>query len=112
MAEGERSIAYYVAASGRRPFAEWLLALKDRNAAARIQVKIDRLRMTSFRDFKSLGRGLMELRIDAGPGFRVYFSLESSGLVLILLAGDKSTQRRDIDRARVFLADFHGRTDA
>lgn len=111
MAE-ERSLWYYLSANGKRPFADWFLQLPDRSGAGRVQVRIDRLRLGNFGDVRSLGKGLSELRIDAGPGYRVYFTVEGKSLVLLLCGGDKSTQRTDIRRAREYLADYRRRTDA
>ena len=106
------SLRYYVAANGKRPFAEWLFSLSDRTAAARMQIRLERLRLGNFGDVRSLGRGLSELRIDVGPGYRVYFAIEGKSLVLLLCGGDKATQQRDIRRAREYLADYRRRTDA
>lgn len=106
------SLRYYVAASGRRPFAEWLLSLSDRNAVARVQVRLDRLRLGNFGDARSLGKGLSELRIDVGPGYRVYFTVEGNSIVILLCGGDKSTQSKDIRRAGEYLTDYRRRPDA
>lgn len=106
------SLRYYVAANGKRPFAEWLCSMADRNAAARVQVRLDRLRLGGFGDARSLGKGLSELRIDAGPGYRVYFAVEGSAVVLLLCGGDKTTQQKDIRRAREYLTDYRRRPDA
>jgi putative addiction module killer protein len=106
------SLRYYVAANGKRPFAEWLFSLSDRNAAARVQIRLERLRLGNFGDVRSLGKGLSELRIDVGPGYRVYFAIEGKSVVLLLFAGDKATQQKDIRRAREYLADYRRRTDA
>jgi putative addiction module killer protein len=108
----EYSLRHYVAASGKRPFAEWLYSLSDRNAAARVQIRLDRLRLGNFGDARSLGNGLSELRIDIGPGYRVYFMVEGRSVVMLLCGGDKSTQQKDIRRAREYLTDYRRRTDA
>lgn len=87
-------------------------ALRDRDSVGRIQVRLDRLRFVNRGDARSLRHGLWELRIDAGPGYRVYFTYEAKAMVLLLCAGDKSTQKRDIRRAREFLEDYLRRSDA
>src|ERR1035441_8659063 len=92
----EYSLRHYVAASGKRPFAEWLYSLSNQNAAARVQIRLDRLRLGNFGDARSLGKGLSELRIDTGPGYRVYFMVESKSAVVLFCGGDKSTQPKDI----------------
>jgi len=112
MPADEYSLRHYVAANGKRPFAEWLYSLRDRDAAARIQIRLERLRFGNFGDSRFLGSGLSELRIDAGPGYRVYFTLDGGSVVLLLCGGDKRTQQKDINRARQYLADYKGRPDA
>jgi putative addiction module killer protein len=108
----EYSIRYYVTNTGRRPFPAWLMSLSDRDAAARVQVRLDRLRLGNLGDAKSLGRGSSELRIDAGPGYRVYFTTEKKSIIILLCGGDRSTQAKDIRRAREYLEDYLRRSDA
>jgi putative addiction module killer protein len=100
MPAGEYSLRYYLTANGRRPFAEWLWSLSDR------------LRLGNFGDARPLGRGLSELRIDVGPGYRVYFITEVQATIVLLCGGNKSTQQRDIRRAREYAVDYRRRTDA
>jgi putative addiction module killer protein len=80
-------------------FDRWLRKLKDRRAAARVLIRIDRLAAGNPGDVKSVGRGVAELRIDYGPGYRVYFLREGDRLILLLTGGDKSTQDADIRTA-------------
>ena len=91
MPADEYSLRHYVAANGKSPFAEWLCSLSNLDAAARAQIRLDRLRVGNFGDAQSWGKGLSELRIDTGPGYRVYFMVESKSVVLFC-GGDKSTQ--------------------
>lgn len=107
----EYLLRQYETANGKHPFAEWLWSLSDRNVAARVQTRLDRLRLGNFGDARSLGKGLSELRIDVGPGYRVYFLLEGKTTVVLLCGGDKTTQQKDIRRAREYLADYRGRPD-
>jgi putative addiction module killer protein len=81
-------------------FRDWLTRLRDERAKARIGGRIRRMELGNFGDMKSLGRGLMEMRIDYGPGYRVYFSQSGALIVVLLCGGDKRTQQRDIARAR------------
>jgi putative addiction module killer protein len=81
-------------------FARWLRRLADPGAVARIVARIRRLELGNLGDRKSLGGGLMELRIDHGPGYRVYFIQRGTEIVILLCGGDKRTQRKDIARAR------------
>jgi len=81
-------------------FSRWLSSLKDRQAQARILSRLDRIAMGNFGDVKSVGEGISEIRIDSGPGYRLYFVRRESVVVLLLCGGDKSTQDRDIARAK------------
>jgi putative addiction module killer protein len=90
-------------ASGRRPFADRFDRLGDRVVQARVLQRLDRFQAGNPGDCRALGAGLMELRIDAGPGYRVYFVQESVGRCLILCGGSKRTQVSDIQRARKWL---------
>ena len=80
-------------------FSSWLHRLKDANAAARIVARIRRMEMGNPGDAKALGKGVMEMRIDYGPGYRVYFLKRRVDVVLLLCGGDKRTQQQDIKRA-------------
>jgi putative addiction module killer protein len=112
MPADEYLLRYYETANGKRPFAEWLRSLSDRNAEAQVLTRLDRLRLGNFGDARSLGKGLFELRINIGPGYRIYFMEEGKSTVMLFCGGDKSTQRRDIRRAREYLIDYRRRPDA
>jgi len=81
-------------------FANWLRKLRDEQARARIQIRIRRLSLGNFGDVKPVGEGVGELRIDYGPGYRVYFHQIGSLLVLLLVGGTKKTQDADIAKAK------------
>lgn len=82
-------------------FAKWLKRLKDAAARARILVRIQRLSLTeNFGDAKPVDDGAFEMRIDYGPGYRLYYALRGKELVLLLVGGDKSSQQRDIAKAK------------
>jgi putative addiction module killer protein len=81
-------------------FRSWLVLLKDRKARACIQVRIDRAEDGNFGDHKSVGEGVSEMRIDYGPGYRVYYTFRGSDLVILLAGGDKSSQIKDIKSAQ------------
>jgi putative addiction module killer protein len=102
-------ILRYVTASGHDVLGEWSKGLRDLRTRAKIAVRIDRLSAGNFGDCKSLGRGLHELRIDWGPGYRVYYAAPHAGRVLILCAGEKRKQASDIKRAREYLQDYNER---
>ena len=80
-------------------FSDWLRRLKDAEAAARILVRLRRLEQGNPGDVKSVGGGVMEMRIGYGPGYRIYYVPHGIGLVVLLCGGDKRTQRRDIRQA-------------
>ena len=80
-------------------FRDWFRDLRDRQARARVQVRIDRLSLGNPGDVRSVGQGVSELRIDYGPGYRVYFVQRRRELIILLAGGDKRTQARDIKTA-------------
>jgi putative addiction module killer protein len=80
-------------------YASWFAKLRDRQARARIDVRIRRLSLGNPGDVRSVGEGVSELKIDYGPGYRVYFVQRGSALVILLAGGDKSTQDQDIQLA-------------
>lgn len=102
-------IDYYKTEDGTAPFREWLEALRDINGRAKIRIRLDRARLGNLGDHKHLGGGVWELRIDCGPGYRVYFSKEENRLILLLIGGDKDTQKRDIAQATDYLQDHRRR---
>ena len=81
-------------------FDRWLSKLKDRRAAARVLIRINRLAAGNPGDVKPVGGGISELRIDYGPGYRVYYLLDGDRLILLLCGGDKSSQGKDIETAQ------------
>lgn len=100
----------YQTAGGRHPFTDWLENLKDRIGAAAVMSRLNRLRAGNFGDAKALGNGVFELRVDFGPGYRVYFAKPGRAIVVLLCGGDKSTQSKDIHKAEGFQADYQRRS--
>ncbi|NJL22849.1 MAG: type II toxin-antitoxin system RelE/ParE family toxin [Leptolyngbyaceae cyanobacterium SM1_3_5] len=80
-------------------YSRWFNALRDRQAKARIDIRIRRLSMGNPGDVKPVGKGVSELRIDYGSGYRVYFKQRGDTLIILLAGGDKSTQEQDIKTA-------------
>ncbi|MCD6640506.1 MAG: type II toxin-antitoxin system RelE/ParE family toxin [Nocardioides sp.] len=80
-------------------FETWLKKLKDVRGKARILRRLDRLTQGNPGDVRPIGKGLSELRLDVGPGYRVYYAQDGDALILLLCGGDKSTQQKDIDLA-------------
>jgi putative addiction module killer protein len=87
-------------------FVRWLRRLKDDNAVARIVARIRRMEGGNVGDSRSVGAGLFEMRIDYGPGYRVYYVWRGESVVILLCAGDKRTQPRDIRRAETMVREL------
>lgn len=85
-------------------FTKWLRGLRDATASARIVTRIRRLAAGNAGDVKSVGAGVSELRVDYGPGYRVYFAQRGARIVILLCGGDKRTQERDIAKAKELAA--------
>ncbi|WP_342106678.1 type II toxin-antitoxin system RelE/ParE family toxin [Methylobacterium sp. SI9] len=90
-------------------FAAWFAALRDEQARARINVRIKRLALGNPGDVRPVGAGVSELRVDYGPGYRVYFAQRGEAFVLLLCGGDKRTQDRDIRQAQSINRQEQGR---
>jgi putative addiction module killer protein len=91
-------------------FESWLASLKDDQAEARIDARINRLSRGNFGDCKPVGGGVWELRIDYGPGYRVYYAMVGQTCVLLLCGGDKRKQASDIAKAIEYLRDYKQRS--
>ena len=103
-----KQVVAYVARDGSAPFADWLRSLGDRKSRNGIRVRIARLRLGNLGDHKSVGGGVSELRVDIGPGYRVYIGQDGSRFVLLLCGGTKRTQAEDIKKAQGYWADYIG----
>ncbi|MDG4475142.1 type II toxin-antitoxin system RelE/ParE family toxin [Thiovibrio frasassiensis] len=109
MPETTYCLEYYADEKGKEPFRDWLYGLRDRAAFARITVRLDRVELGNFGFCKSVGNGVFELKIDHGPGYRVYYAISGKTVVLLLLGGDKSTQTKDIETAKSYWASHRER---
>lgn len=89
-------------------YARWFASLRDERAKARVLARVRRLSFGNFGDAKSVGGGVSELRIDYGPGYRLYFARRGTALVLLLTGGDKAGQWADIVKARDLAARWRG----
>ncbi len=101
-----REILRYITADGKVPFTEWLEKLKDKKAKAKIKERLRRVSLGNLGDYKSVGEGVFEFKIDYGSGYRVYFGMKGSTIILLLLGGDKSTQDKDILKAKEYWVDY------
>jgi putative addiction module killer protein len=100
----------YVTASGTVVVSQWLGGLRDNQARARIAARFLRLAAGNFGDCKPLRDGVWEMRIDIGPGYRIYYAIAGRTCVLLLCGGDKRKQSADINRAVEFWKDYQQRT--
>jgi len=98
-------IRYYVASGGHQPFAEWFADL-DPVTRARVARALIRMEEGNFSNVKSVDEGVLEYRIDFGPGYRVYFGRDGEVLVILLTGGTKKRQRRDIEAAKAYWRDY------
>ena len=103
------ALYYYHTAAGERPFVEWLAGLTDRQARARIEARLARVAAGNLGDAEPVGEGVMELRVDWGPGYRLYFARVGQVIVLLLCGGDKRTQKKDINNAKAYFKDYKAR---
>ena len=99
----------YIDERGRSPYADWIGSLRDRRARAKIILQVDKLELGLFGDVEPVGEGLSELRIHYGPGYRVYFAKDGKRIYLLLCGADKSTQPKDIKKARAYWQDHKRR---
>ena len=98
-------IRYYVAASGEEPFAEWFAEL-DAAASAKIARGLARMEQGNLSNVKGVGEGVLECRIDFGPGYRIYFGRDGEKIIVLLSGGTKKRQQRDIDAAHAYWQDY------
>jgi putative addiction module killer protein len=103
-------VRHYATPYGKDVFDEWLTRLADPRAQAKIAARINRLAVGNFGDCKPLREGVCELRIDWGPGYRVYYGFIGRVCVLLLCGGDKRKQSADIERAIRYLKDYKERS--
>ena len=102
-------IQTYLTAEGSEPYADWLASLPDRQARARVVVRVGRMASGNLGDVKPVGDGVWEARIDWGPGYRVYYAQAGKRLILLLVGGDKRHQQADIQQAHTHWADWQDR---
>jgi putative addiction module killer protein len=98
-------IRYYVAGNGSSPFADWFAGL-DSVARAKVAVAVVRMEQGNLSRVKAVGGGVLEYKIDFGPGYRVYFGRDGEQLVILLTAGTKRRQQRDIENALSYWQDY------
>lgn len=102
----ERVIRYYLKENGRTPFLDWYEKLKDLKTRQIVLAHVTRIERGNFGDCHGVGKGVSELRINFGPGYRIYFGFDGMRIVILLLGGDKSSQKKDILDAQAFWEDY------
>lgn len=102
----EYQIKIYETSTGKRPFDVWLQGLKDQKTQVAVDMRIERIKLGNFGLCKSLGDGVYELKIDFGPGYRVYFGKIGLRVILLLCAGNKQSQQKDIAKSKKYFQDF------
>ena len=96
----------YKTASGKEPYTKYVNSLKDWKAAAKISVRVTRAELGNLGDYEGVGHGVVELKINFGPGYRIYMGLQGQELIVLLCAGDKSSQKKDIQKAIDYWNDY------
>lgn len=105
----KKQIEIYCTNKGKTPFISWLESLKDSKFRYRIKERLDRVTLGNMGDYKSIKHGVLELRLDFGPGYRIYFGEENQKIVILLCGGNKSTQEKDIKNAIKYWEDYLSR---
>ena len=105
----KKEIRTYRTSDGKDPFTDWMEALKDITGRAQINNRLNRAAFGNYGDCEPVGDGVLELKIHYGPGYRIYFTEQGDTLLLLLLAGSKRTQIRDIKKAKKYWIDFRER---
>jgi putative addiction module killer protein len=99
----------YQRADGREPFSEWLNAVRDKVAQARIRIRLSQVQAGNLGDCEPVGDGVIELRVHVGAGYRVYCGRHGKSVVLLLCGGDKGSQATDIKRAKELWSEWKRR---
>ena len=104
-----RTINFYQIPNSPEPFTEWFLSIRDTKTRQRIQARLTSVRAGNLGNHRFVGNGVWELRLDFGPGYRIYYSEVDNTIVLLLCGGDKSSQQRDIERAKHYWTEYKER---
>ncbi len=104
-------LRYYVTLLGKVPFLEWLNSLRDAPTRLKIRHRLDRLELGNLGDCKPVGEGISELRLAFGAGYRIYFVEEDNTVIILLCGGDKSSQTKDIKRAKNYWQELKERSN-
>ena len=106
MENNPKEILNYITPDGNIPFEEWLNSLRDINARTKIKARLRRVELGNLGDYKTVGGGVCELRINYGKGYRIYFGQVGSVIIILLSGGDKDTQQNDIQKAKQYWLNY------
>ena len=98
----QRRVDYYTTPSGKQPARDWLQSIKDKLTQAILYKRIRQAGLGQMGNTRSVGEGVHELKINYGPGFRIYYGIHQDELILILMGGDKGSQKMDIKKAQAY----------
>lgn len=104
----QKEIEFYITPEGKIPFNDWFESLKDKRGREEVARRLNRALQGNFGDHKVLSEGLYEMRITYGPAYRIYYTEKDKRIIVLLCAGDKSSQSEDIKRAKQYLEDYLG----
>ena len=102
----DKQLRIYRTKENREPFTDWLRRLKDQRGRQKIQARLGRVRLGNLGYCEAVGDGVSELKIDFGPGYRVYFGQDGIEIVVLVCGGDKNSQVADIKKAKAYWADY------
>lgn len=104
-----REIRRYIRVDGKIPFADWIDSMRDQKARLKIKLRLDRVEEGNLGDYRSVGEGVFELRLNYCPGYRVYFGQVGLTIILLLCGGDQNTQVKDIQTPKKYWRDYNAR---
>ncbi|MEP7353385.1 MAG: type II toxin-antitoxin system RelE/ParE family toxin [Acidobacteriota bacterium] len=107
-----RTLRIYETSGGSCPFILWIEGLKNLQTRAVVFARLERVKLGLLGDCKAVGDGVQELRIDVGPGYRVYFGQDGATTVILLTGGDKATQKKDVATAKMYWQEYRSRKNA
>ncbi len=110
MEASPRRIRIYESENGKRPFEDWVKDLRDPSTVRRIQARLAGVSIGNLGDVKAVGEGVSELRLAFGPGYRIYFGADGDDLIILLCGGDKSSQDKDIRKAKEYWSDYRSKS--
>lgn len=102
-----REIRIFETGDGKVPFRDWMNRIKEQPVYERIIARLERLEEGNFGEHRSVGGGVSELVINLGPGYRIYYGLDGTDIVILLAAGNKATQRKDIVAAKAYWREYN-----